>query len=174
LPNPLFIRPFSVAADFNARTSFAIQPIAPRHHFEFGPNRVLYRNYGARLELECRKHRAELVNRERIVAIDQQISVPIASTNHEELDFEIRCSLPLAKHFKDSFLCVFVLDRGTLRAFVPTDHVLHSISLIASDLAGHNRSSLIPLQSVLSKKFIIGQPSPRLTKQTQKVQQGPS
>src|SRR5271155_4894041 len=133
----------------------ALYSVAPGHHFKFSPDCVLYGNYGTRLELKRREHRAELVNRQRIVAVHQQIAAPIAYTNHEELDFEIRGGLPLAKHLQDSLLGVFVLQRGALRAFVPTDHVLHSISSIANDLAGRNRSSLLPWRKTLGRKFLV-------------------
>ena len=110
----------------------AFHSIAPGHDFEFSPDCVLDGNYGTCLEFKFRKHRAELVNRQRIVAVHQQISSPIANTNHEELDLEIRWGLPLAKHFEDSFLGIFLFQRGTLRTFIPTDHVLHSISFNAN------------------------------------------
>ena len=68
----------------------AFQSVTPGHDFEFGSDCVLDGDYGTRLEFECREHRAKLVNRQWIAAVHQQIPTPIAYTNHEELDLEIR------------------------------------------------------------------------------------
>jgi hypothetical protein len=68
------------------------------------------------------------VNRQRIVAVHQQVPASIAHTNHEELDLEIRWRLPLTKYLQDSLLRILVLRRRTLRAFIPTDDVFPLIS----------------------------------------------
>src|ERR1035441_2045598 len=54
------------------------------------------------------------------------ISSPLRS---EQLDLEVGWRLPLAKHIQDSLLGILILRRRTLRAFEPTDHVLHLFSL---------------------------------------------
>src|SRR6266571_1223961 len=123
--------------------SFALQSVAPSHYFEFGADRVLDGNYGACLHFKCREHRAKLVNRQRIVAVHQQMPTPLAHTHYEELDLKIGWRLPLTKHLKDSLLGILVLRRRTLRAFEPADHVLHLISFIANGLTDQNRLSLL-------------------------------
>src|SRR5208282_2758339 len=108
--------------------SLARQSVALGHHFEFRPDCVRDGNYRTCLHRKCREHRTKLVNRQRIVAVHQQVPAPIAHTNHEELDLEIRWRLPLTKYLQDSLLRILVLRRRTLRAFIPTDHVFHLIS----------------------------------------------
>src|SRR5580704_8794268 len=103
--------------------------VAPGHDFEFGLDGVHDWNHRPRLHGKGGEHRAELVNRQGIVALHQQMPAPIAYPHHEELDFEILWRLPLAKHLQDSFLCSLILRRRPLRAFVPADHVFHRISL---------------------------------------------
>jgi hypothetical protein len=74
------------------------------------------------------------VDRQRIVAVHQQIPAPVAYPYYEELDLKIGWGLPLSKHLKDSLLSILVLRRRTLRAFVSADHVFHLISSIAIGL----------------------------------------
>src|SRR5216684_1165086 len=84
--------------------SLAFQSVAPGDCFEFDPDCVLDGNYGARLEFKCRKRRANLVNRQWIVAVHQHMPTPLAHTHYEQLDLEIGWRLPLTKHIKDSLL----------------------------------------------------------------------
>src|SRR5712691_1248309 len=121
----------------------ALQSVAPSHYFEFDPDCVLHGNDGACLHFKCRQHRAKLVDRQRIVAVHQQMPAPIAHPHYEELDLKIGGCLPLPKHLKDSRLSILVLRRRTLRPFVPADHVFHLISL--SQMVGpiRNRLSLL-------------------------------
>src|SRR5207244_6680135 len=108
----------------------------PGDGFEFDPDGVLYGHHGARLKHKCRERRANLVDRQRIVAVHQHMSTPLAHTHYEHLNLEITWRLPLAKHFKDSLLGIFVLHRRTLRAFEPADHVFHLFSWIGNSLSG--------------------------------------
>ena len=73
------------------------------------------------------KHRAKLVNGQRIVAVHQHMPAPLADPHYEQFDLEIGGRLPLTEHLKDSLLGILVLHRRTLRAFEPADHVLHLI-----------------------------------------------
>src|ERR1700691_897942 len=109
--------------------SLAFQSIAPGDYFEFAPNCVLDADHRVHSEYKCREHRAELVNRQRIVAVHQHMPTPLAHTNDEKLDLEIGWRLPLAKHLEDSLLGVLILDRRTLRAFEPADYVFRSSPL---------------------------------------------
>src|SRR4029078_12505348 len=72
-----------------SRILFASEPVAPCHHFKLYPDGVHDRHNRPRLEHERRQHRAELVNGQRIIAIDHHIAAPIADPNHEHLDLEI-------------------------------------------------------------------------------------
>jgi hypothetical protein len=68
---------------------------------------------------------------------------PLAHTHHEELDLEIGWRLPLAKHLEDSLLGILILYGRTLRAFEPTDYVLHLLLLCSNGLTDDNCSSLL-------------------------------
>lgn len=114
--------------------SLAIQSVAPRDRFEFDPDCVFDGNYGVRLEFKCGERRAKLVNRQRIVAVHQQMPTPLAHSHYEKLDLEIGWCLPVAEHFKDSLLSRLVFHRRALRAFKPADYVLHLFSSIADSL----------------------------------------
>jgi hypothetical protein len=80
--------------------------VAPGHDFELGPDGVHDGNHRACLHGKRGEHRAELVNRQRIVAVHQQMPAPISYPHHEELDLEIFWRLPLTKHLQDSFCAV--------------------------------------------------------------------
>src|SRR6476620_576459 len=105
--------------------SVSFESVAPRHHLEFGTDSVRNRNYRTHFKRKRRQHRTEFMQRQRIVAIHQQISTPIAHAYHEELNLEIGGSLPLTENLEDPRLGLFVFGGRTLRAFVPRDHVLH-------------------------------------------------
>jgi hypothetical protein len=51
----------------------AFQSVAPGDCFEFDPDCVLDRNHGSRLEFESRVGRAEPVNGQRIVTVEQHV-----------------------------------------------------------------------------------------------------
>ena len=65
---------------------------------------------------------------ERVVALHQHVSAPIADADDERLDFEIGWRLPWPEDIQDSFLCILILDGRALGTFVPSDHVLHDFS----------------------------------------------
>ena len=109
----------------SCRQSVVLQAISPGNYLEFAADGFLDRNDGSRLEYKSRKHRTELVNGHRIVALYQHTSTPLADSYHEEFDPEIGGRLLLTEYLKDSLLGILVLDRRTLRAFKPADHVLH-------------------------------------------------
>src|SRR5258708_1746232 len=111
------------------RMSLAFQSVAPGDCFEFDTDRVHDGDYGVRVKYECRERRAKLVNRQRIVALHQHMPTPLAHTHDEHLDLELGWRLPLTKNIQDSLLGIFVLHRGTLRAFEPANHVLHPLLL---------------------------------------------
>src|SRR6266545_3156633 len=110
--------------------SLGFEPITEGHCFEFDPDRVHNRNHRPCLELESRQHRAELVNRQRVVAVQQHIPAPVAHPYDEHFDLKMIGSLPLSENLQNALLSVLVLHRRSLRTFVPTDHVLHWVPSI--------------------------------------------
>src|SRR5436309_2038254 len=107
------------------KPSLVFQSISPGNYLAFAADGFLDRNDGSRLEYESRKHRTELVDGHRIVALYQHMPTPLADSYHEEFDLEIGGRLPLTEYLKDSLLGILVLDGRPLRAFEPADHVLH-------------------------------------------------
>jgi hypothetical protein len=97
--------------------SLPLQSVAPGHDFEFGADCVLDRNHRAHLKNKLWQHRAELVYRQRIVAVQEQMPAPIAHPHDKKKYLEISRRLPLAKHLEDSLLRIFVLRGRTLRSF---------------------------------------------------------
>jgi len=102
-----------------------LESVAKRNRFEFNANGIVNWNHRSRFKHKGRKHRAEFVNRGRIVAIQQHVTAPVTHTNHEHLDLEIPGRLPLREHLQNSFLRVLVFNGRTLRTFCPSQHVLH-------------------------------------------------
>jgi hypothetical protein len=72
------------------------------------------------------------MNGQRIVALGQHISTPIANSYHEQLDLEIVGRLPLSENLQYPLLGILVLDSRSLRPFEPADHVLHLNSPLLS------------------------------------------
>ena len=99
--------------------SVIFKSIAPGNGFELDPDCFLYRNHRSHLEFECREGRACLVNGRWVVTLHQHMPAPFAHSHYEQLD------LLFSEHIKYSLLGILVLYRRTLRAFEPTDHVLH-------------------------------------------------
>src|SRR5579864_3984281 len=124
--------------------SLAFQSVAPGDHFEFATDCVLDADHGVHLEYKCRKHGAELVNREWIVAFHQHVPAPLAHAYDEKLDLEIGWRLPLAEHFEDSLLGILILYRRALRAFEPADYVLHVLLLFCKWSDRSKRFTLLP------------------------------
>ena len=87
------------------------ESIAKGNRFEFYPDGVLDWNDWSCLKYKSRKHRAELVNGRRIIAVQQHIPAPVTHAYHEHLDLEVPGCLPLRKDLEDPFLRVFILDR---------------------------------------------------------------
>ena len=69
--------------------TLTFQSVAPGDYFEFAADCVLDGDHGVHLEYKCGEHRAELVNRQRIVAFHQHVPAPLAHTDDEKLDLEI-------------------------------------------------------------------------------------
>ena len=67
---------------------------------EFEPNSVHDRNHGSGLEFKSRQHRAEFVNRQRIVTVQHHIPTPVARSDNEQLYFEIVGCLPLRENLQ--------------------------------------------------------------------------
>jgi hypothetical protein len=57
--------------------------------FKLDPDGVHDRNHWPRFKYKGRQHRAELVNRQRIVAIQQHIPAPVPHSYDEHLDLEV-------------------------------------------------------------------------------------
>src|SRR5205085_12312180 len=91
-------------------TSFAFEPVTKGNRFLFYPDGVHDWNHGARFEYKSRQHRAKLVNRQRIVAIQHHVATPVAHSNHEQLDLEIGGRLPLRENLQNPFLGVLIFD----------------------------------------------------------------
>ena len=67
----------------------AFETVAEGHRFKFDPDRIHDRHHGTRLKLKRGQHRAEFVDRQRIVAVQHHISAPITHADDEQLDLEI-------------------------------------------------------------------------------------
>src|SRR5437660_4616135 len=106
-------------------TSFGFEPISKCNRFLFHADSVHDGNHGARLEHKRRQHRAELVHRQRIVAIQHHISAPVTHPDHEQLDLEIGGRLPLRENLQNPLLGILVFDGRALRTFGPGEHVFH-------------------------------------------------
>jgi len=104
----------------------AFQSITPSNYLEFAADGFLDCNDWSRLEDKSGKHRTELVDGHRIVALYQHMPTPLADSYHEEFDLEISGRLPLTEYLEDSLLGILVLDGRTLRALKPAKYVLHS------------------------------------------------
>src|SRR5260221_14598601 len=70
-------------------TSWAFEPITKGNRFEFHPDRVHDGNHWPCFEYKSRQHRAELVNCQRIVAVQHHIATPVTHSDNEQLDLEI-------------------------------------------------------------------------------------
>ena len=119
-----FVRPLKPILRAS-RTSRPFEPIAKCDRFKLDPNGIHHRHHGPRLEHERRQHRAELVDRQRIVAVQHHVAAPIADADHEQLDLEIVRRLPLGEDLEDALLGTLVLHRRALRALGPAEHVFH-------------------------------------------------
>src|SRR6266436_1971099 len=89
----------------------AFEPIPKGNRFLFHPDSVHDGNHGARLEYKSRQHRAELMNRQRIVAIQHHISAPVSHPYYEQLDLEIGGRLPLRENLQYPLLSILVFYR---------------------------------------------------------------
>src|SRR6266853_4330426 len=105
-------------ANHGIETSLAFEAIPKGDRFLFHPDSVHDGNHGTRLEYKSWQHRAELVNRQRIVAIQHHIPTPVAHSYNEQLDLEIGGCLPFGENLQNPLLCILVLDRRALRTFV--------------------------------------------------------
>src|SRR2546422_11734859 len=105
----------SVSATWSSRMLLAFEPITKGNRFLFYADSVHDGNHGARLEHKRRQHRAELVHRQRIVAIQHHVPAPVTHSDHEQLDLEIGGRLPLRENLQNPLLGILVFDGGTLR-----------------------------------------------------------
>src|SRR5438874_4642394 len=103
----------------------AFEPITKCNRFKLHSDSIHNGNHWPCFEYKCRQHRAELVNCQRIVAVQQHIATPVTHSYDEQLDLEIVRRLPLSENLQDPFLGILILDRRALRTFEPADHVLH-------------------------------------------------
>ena len=79
---------------------------------------------------------AELVNRYRIIAVEQLITTPVTHANHEQLNLEVARCLPSRETSRIRF-CEFSYSIGTLRTFRPCQHVFQKGDLESSALPRH-------------------------------------
>src|SRR5206468_1656631 len=91
--------------------SLPIKSITKGDRFQFDPNSIFNRNHRTRFEDKRRQHRAELVDRRGIVAIQHHIASPVAHPNHEQFDLEIFRGLPLPENLQNPLLSVLVFYR---------------------------------------------------------------
>ena len=82
------MRPSMQPADPSGRL-MALEGISKCDGFQLDPDGIHDRNHGPRFEHKSGQHRAEFVHGQRIVAIQQHISAPVAHSNDEHLDLEI-------------------------------------------------------------------------------------
>src|SRR5205823_10001875 len=101
----------------SSRISLAFQSVAPGDRFLFDPDGVFDGDHGSCLEFKSRPGRADLVNCDWIVAIDQHMPAPLAHAHHEQLDLEIGRRLPLSEYLQYPLLGILVLRRRSLRTF---------------------------------------------------------
>jgi hypothetical protein len=93
------------------RRSLALQRIAEGNRFEFDAHGIFNRNDGPGFEDKGGKHRAELVNGGRIIAVQQHVTAPVAHPNNEQFDLEIVGRLPLRETSRMRF-CAFSYSIG--------------------------------------------------------------
>src|SRR5207302_11079012 len=108
----------------------ALERVTEGNRFKLDPDGVHNWNNWPRFEYESGQHRAELVNRQRIVAVQHHIPAPVAHSYNEELDLEIGGRLPFSENLQNPLLCILVLDRRALRTFGPSKHVLHRFGVL--------------------------------------------
>src|SRR5437588_12564760 len=106
----------------------ALERVTEGNRFKLDPDGVHNWNHWPRFEYKSGQHRAELVNRQRIVAIQHHIPAPVTHSYNEQLDLEIGGRLPLSENLQYPLLGILVLRRRSLRTFEPADHVLHRYS----------------------------------------------
>src|SRR4051812_31697839 len=92
-------------------TSLAFDTITKGNRFKLYPDRVHDGNNGSRLEFKSRQHRAELVNRQRIVAIQHHVPTPVTHSDNEQLDLETGGRLPLSENLQYTLLRILVFYR---------------------------------------------------------------
>src|SRR2546421_4236121 len=92
------------------RLSLALESIPKGNRFLFHPDSVHDGDYGVHLEHKSRQHRAELVNRQRIIAIQHHIPAPVTHSYYEQLDLKIGGRLPLSENLQDPLLGILVFD----------------------------------------------------------------
>src|SRR5712691_6793782 len=103
----------------------AFEPITKCNRFKLHSDSIHNGNHWPCFEYKYRQHREELVNCQRIVAVQQHIPTPVTHSYDEQLDLEIVGRLPLSENLQYPLLGILVLHRRPLRTFGPTDHVLH-------------------------------------------------
>ena len=72
-----------------ARQLLCFEPITKGDGFELHPDGIHDGYHRPRFEDECWQHRAELVNGQRVVAVEQHVPTPVADAYDEQLDLEI-------------------------------------------------------------------------------------
>ena len=105
---PLDLQPTLIKPD--GKSLFG-EAITKGDGFEFDAHSVRDWNHWARLEYKRGEHRAELVDRGGIIAIQHHIATPVTHSDDEQLDLEIGWSLPLSENLQNALLGILVLDR---------------------------------------------------------------
>ena len=81
--------------------SHAFETIPPGNRLEFDPDGVHDGNHGSCLDFKSRKRRTELVNGQRVVAVQQHIAAPVTHAHDEHLDLEVVWRLPWSEDLQD-------------------------------------------------------------------------
>src|SRR5436853_74554 len=79
----------------------ALERVTEGNRFKLDPDGVHNWNHWPRFEYKSGQHRAELVNRQRIVAVQHHIPTPVTHSYNEQLDLEIGGCLPLSERLPE-------------------------------------------------------------------------
>jgi hypothetical protein len=91
--------------------SLAFEFVAKGNRFLFHADSVHDGNDGTCLEYKSGQHGAELVNGQRVVAIQHHIPAPVTHSYYKQLDLEIAGRFPLGENLQNALLGVLIFYR---------------------------------------------------------------